>query len=312
MSLAVHLTVLSLLALLQFGSVTLEPTADLDATLPELATAIPMTTLGPTAQVTVGEEKPDGRESGGRAAGMHSSEQSISTQPARIPSPFGEGVSLYEAILGSMNVPGRLGEVVGAIEESDDEDEGDGGDGGSGTGTGTGRGAGAGSGFFGTKATGLSVVYVVDASRSMNHPHASPAKTRFKRLKLELVKSIMSMPSDAEFFIIFFNDEAIPMPAATLQAASESNKRRYLSWMAEAKADRETDPRKALSIALKMRPDVIFFLTDGSFDRPVERDLLKLSQRRSTIHTFAFGTDAGNETMRAIAKANGGKYHYVP
>ena len=60
-----------------------------------------------------------------------------------------------------------------------------------GTGNGRGDGTGDGDGFFGiSPAVGQKIVYVVDKSRSMNHPHDSEAKTRFRRLKIELVNSI--------------------------------------------------------------------------------------------------------------------------
>lgn len=186
--------------------------------------------------------------------------------------------------------------------------------GGTGGGTGYGNGSGGivGGSFFGVAPKGQTVVYVVDASRSMNHPYAGDAKTRFRRLKIELVQSIGAMSPDMSFFVIFFNIDAIPMPASHPQAATPENKQRYGQWIAQAKADRETDPRRALQMAIRMRPDVIYFLTDGDFDRPIERELQKMAQRQTVIHTFAFGKEAGRDALRSLAKANGGKFFVIP
>src|SRR5690606_8639207 len=109
---------------------------------------------------------------------------------------------------------------------------------------------------------------VVDCSRSMNHPHPGPGKTRIGRVKLELVRSVHNLEPNQQFFIIFFNERAYPMPAERLIEASDSSKLRYLRWMAGARADGQTDPSQALAMALRLQPDLIYFLTDGDF-KPV-------------------------------------------
>jgi hypothetical protein len=178
--------------------------------------------------------------------------------------------------------------------------------------TGAGDGTGHGDGFFGISEPGQRFVYVVDCSLSMNHPHASVSKTRFRRLKLELVKSIGKMEPTQEFFIIFFNQQAVPMPARALQLASPQNKQRYLEWAAKIRADGDTDPRVAISLAIRLRPDVIYFLTDGSFEPKAKRALQKLSQQRVTIHTFAMGNREGEQILRQIAQRNNGKFYFIP
>lgn len=179
-------------------------------------------------------------------------------------------------------------------------------------GAGSGAGEGDGEGFFGIKADGASFVFVVDGSRSMNHPHASPAKTRFKRLKLEIVKSVGEMRKEQNFFIIFFNDQAYPMPARSLQPATAASQKKYLYWMSELRADGQTDPEAALSLALRLKPEVIYFLTDGEFEYRVQRRLLQLKQQQTQIHTYVFGETKGEDVMQAIAAQNGGKYVFIP
>lgn len=183
---------------------------------------------------------------------------------------------------------------------------------GRGEGSGLGDAVGAGGGFFGQQPPGRSFVYVVDASLSMNHPHESEARTRFRRVQLELLRSIGNMTPDMRFFVIYFQDVPLPMPARSLQPAWPDIQQRMLQWAVQFRAGGNTDPREALQMALRLQPDVIYFLTDGSFDARTVRDLKKLSQRRVAIHTFAMGNPAGAPLLKAIAEANGGTYHFVP
>ena len=177
---------------------------------------------------------------------------------------------------------------------------------------GDGNGGSGGVGFFKVKDDVKSVVFVVDCSTSMRKAHASQWKTRFRRLQAELVHSISRMKDDQKFFIIFFNDEAIPMPARALQPAVPRVKRHYLRWMARQRPNGQTDPRTAMGIALRLQPDAIYFLTDGVFGFKIRQQLMKIRQSRVAIHTFAFGNAKAEFSMKAIAAANGGKYVFVP
>lgn len=170
---------------------------------------------------------------------------------------------------------------------------------GSGDGTGDGAGSDAGDAFFGLRPVGRRVVYVLDCSRSMNHPHDTEAKTRFKRMKVELIKSIQGMGPESEFYLIFFNDFAIPMPSRGLVQAAEQPKMKYLYWMQDLKAEGNTEPRLALQQALQLQPDILYFLTDGSFTYRVQQDLLSLRAGRTEIHTFAFDAPFTDSMRRA-------------
>lgn len=184
---------------------------------------------------------------------------------------------------------------------------------GHGGGTGAGEGAADGGEFFGLPAEGRRVVYVVDASRSMNHPHPGPMKTRFARVKLELVRSISGMRPEQEFFIVYFNDQAWPMPAPTMKVATASAREKYLRWAVEVKAAGQTDPEQALLAALSLRPDVIYFLTDGAF-KPKIVDVVRAANQRIgvMIHTIGFGDDGGELLLREIALQNRGSYQFIP
>ncbi len=183
-----------------------------------------------------------------------------------------------------------------------------------GIGHGRGDGVGQGTGFFGLKPSSTeSVVFVVDGSRSMNHPHDSPSKTRYRRLKLELIRSIYEMQPTQSFHVIFFHREAVPMPATTLISAAPRQRDPYLRWIAEQSAGGSpTDPLPALELALTLRPDVICFLTDGEFDTRIKRRLNTLKQQQTAIHTFAFGESFAEATLKQLAIQNRGEYRFVP
>lgn len=217
-----------------------------------------------------------------------------------------------------------------------------------GNGKGNGRAGGDGKSFFGLGVEGKSFVYVLDCSMSMNHPHDSEAKTRFRRLKMELMNSLSQLKPEQHFFIIFFNHEAIPMPADHLVSGAPENKQHFLAWVDQVPAIGDTDPTAALAMALRLHPDVIYFLTDGCFSGPANDVVRTIHQPRTAIHTFAFEPwltekqRAGLELMRkkkasaamqklgeatyrrmkevllaeqvlqGLAENNGGKYHVIP
>ncbi len=181
-----------------------------------------------------------------------------------------------------------------------------------GTGSGEGVGAGGGGGFFGRGFTGEKVVYVVDSSQSMNHPHPGVGKTRLGRVKLELINSIRALSPEKKFYIVFFNDGPIPMPSDRLMEANDATKLHYLRWMIHVPPDGQTDPALALLLALKLDPDTIYFLTDGDFRPTIVREVAVSNRRGVKIHTIGFTQDRGESLLRTIAKQNGGTYTYVP
>lgn len=228
----------------------------------------------------------------------------------------GENVTIEVASLSALETTGQL--PAAAVETQTVGLAGGQGQGatrgqGRGDGEGDSEGEASGGSFFGLEAEGRRVVYVVDASRSMNHPHPGPMKTRFGRVKLELVRSISAMTSQQEFFIIYFNDRAWPMPATGLKLAVPSVRQKYLRWAVEAKASGTTDPEQALLAALSLNPDVIYFLTDGAFQsRVVDRVRQANNRERVTIHTIGFGDDDGEILLKEIAFQNWGTYQFIP
>jgi hypothetical protein len=184
-------------------------------------------------------------------------------------------------------------------------------DAGTGQGLGDGVGDGSGSTFFGLTAPGKKFAFVVDCSGSMNRPFDGPGKTLLGRVKLEILKCVAQMTPEQQFYIVFFNDGAIPMPSDALAAATPEAKQRYLRWMAGAKGGGNTEPEAALLLALRLEPDVIYFLTDGVFKYRVVRHVNEMNRRNVTIHTVCFGGGDNERFMREIASQNHGTYQFV-
>jgi hypothetical protein len=164
--------------------------------------------------------------------------------------------------------------------------------------------------FFDLESAGMKVVYVLDRSESMQARHAE-ARNRLERVKAELTRSVGDLASDMQFFVIFFNHNALAMPAEKMQPATLENKRKYLEWCAKMKPGGATDPRDALQRALDLKPDVIYLLTDGDFSEDVVGVLQSQNSRGVPIHTICIGNTAGERQLKEIARQHSGVYKFV-
>jgi hypothetical protein len=81
-------------------------------------------------------------------------------------------------------------------------------------------------------------------------------------------------------------------------------------------ADGPTHHRPALEMALQMRPDVIFFLTDADEPQmsPDELQYIRRLNPGTVINTIEFSAgppSAGYNFLRQLATENGGQHGYV-
>lgn len=163
-------------------------------------------------------------------------------------------------------------------------------------------------GFFGTRAAAQSVIFIVDMSGSMEG-------NRFPRAQQELSRAVHQLHVTQKFYIFFFNAKTIPLyypaPSKELVAATPMIKRKTTRWIYERKPVGGTDPADALRRALEMRPDVIFFLTDGDF-APECRDIARqLNQHGTVIHTLALQNRDGVALLSGIAEDHKGTFRFV-
>lgn len=184
--------------------------------------------------------------------------------------------------------------------------------GGSGSGEAFGlSGGGAGTSFFGVSSSGTRFAYIVDKSGSMGeHSKMSVAKR-------ELSKSIQSLPDYAHFFVVMFSNRIMYPPFQEgWMKAKKSTVTRVIRWLNnEVDPGGGTEPRSAfhLVFALEVRPDVIFFLTDGEITNFTAEELAALNGRgkRVVINTIAFGDPSSQVLLKKIASQTGGVYRFV-
>jgi hypothetical protein len=163
--------------------------------------------------------------------------------------------------------------------------------------------------FFGLQQRADTVVFVVDMSGSMLDEH------RFNRAVVELVRALGGLAPTQKFFVFFFNATTHPMldmGSAQLLPATPDNQMKVVKWIKKLEPDADTNPEDALERALKLQPQVIYFLTDGEIPPTTPDTVKKLNHAHKTvIHTIAFGTEEGADMLKAIARNNGGKYQFV-
>jgi hypothetical protein len=215
--------------------------------------------------------------------------QIASTSPRALPGPATSG-------LGTLPGPGTGG----------------GGGTGGGSGGGIGRGTGPGTTFFNVSERAGSFAYVIDCSGSMQSRGALDIAKR------EMMASLLQLPPDAKFGIVFYNLRATVFTdsqgRATLMSATAANKERVRTLLTTISPDGGTDHMLALNTAFDLRPEVIFFLSDG--DLMTTRDAAELRAAAGRIRIqaveFGLGEDLRHQgPLQDLAKSTGGVYRYV-
>jgi hypothetical protein len=167
---------------------------------------------------------------------------------------------------------------------------------------------------FGLRSRGARFVYVFDRSASMEGGLLSAAKR-------ELIASLQELDGRHQFQIIFYNDRPSLMPAVHGNAprmafADEPGKRLAASFVGGVFADGGTSHLQALELALSLKPDVIFFLTDAEEPqmRAEELALVRRINRGTRINTIEFGAGpqkAAINFLQVLAAENAGQHAYV-
>ena len=185
---------------------------------------------------------------------------------------------------------------------------------------GSGRGtAGLGEGVtqvFGIPGEGTKFVYVFDRSYSMGGPAPRPLDAA----KAELIASLKSLDKIHQFQIIFYNDHPERFQERRqpnkLFFATDQNKREAERFVRGISALGGTQHEDALLLAIRLQPDVIFFLTDA--DKPIlwPGQLAKIKHRAAgiTINAieFSFGPPGeADNFLKQLARENGGRHGYV-
>lgn len=170
---------------------------------------------------------------------------------------------------------------------------------------------------FGAQGTGSSFVYVFDRSDSMNGFEGRPLAAS----KAELIRSLQALQPTHQFHIIFYNTEvtafnpsASPSPGVIF--ATDQNKALAAQFVRQVPASGGTRHMRPLSLALRLAPDVIFFLTDAGEPELSNAELQSLRKLNSgsVVHAIEFGAGpnpGGDNFLARLARQNDGQHVYV-
>jgi hypothetical protein len=170
--------------------------------------------------------------------------------------------------------------------------------------------------MFGVQAEGYKFVYVIDRSGSMG----GSGPTALKAAKAELLASLKDLEQTHQFQIVFYNEKPALFnptgdPHRTL-FATEQNKSLAERFIDTITAFDGTRHDEALMLAVKLHPDVIFWLTDADEPKLSGVDLTRISRLAAgiTIHAIEFGSGPQPESdnfLVQMARQTGGTHHYV-
>lgn len=175
---------------------------------------------------------------------------------------------------------------------------------------------------FGLSAEGERFVYVFDRSKSMNSTleiqragRTISSITPLEAAKAELLRSLDDLGRGQRFHILFYNSEVWMFdPGGSpdeLVSATPRHKYRALEFVQSVFGYGGTRHVRPLEVALRLKPDVIFLLTDGEEkddpNRAQLRKLKRLNNGRTKINVIQFCVRprTGGALVRLAAENDG-------
>ena len=173
--------------------------------------------------------------------------------------------------------------------------------------------------FFGTKSYGSKFVFVIDGSSSMMHG-------RWNRATRELMSTINQLDSNQQFLVLFYNTSTTVMfgmqpGQAALVPATPENIHKTKIWLGNQRPRGGTLPARTMKLALSLKPDAIYFLSDGELADDTMFSLKHWNSpkkdsrglfRKIPIHTVLLSSRFGFLTMKTIADQNNGIFTAIP
>jgi len=170
--------------------------------------------------------------------------------------------------------------------------------------------------LLGIEGKGTKFVYVFDHSGSMGVPGNRP----LDRAKKELLASIDGLNELQQFYIIFYNQDQkmfrIDSSGGRAIWANDHNKKLARQFVDSIAAEGGTRHAEAISLALRLHPDVIFQLTDGDPADDLAKDELERLGKLADgtiINVIQISSPEDNKDSRlmALAQHSGGKHIFV-
>ena len=157
--------------------------------------------------------------------------------------------------------------------------------------------------------------YLIDSSGSMAGPAMRYARSQLK-------SSLQQLNATQEFQVIFYNEHTrvmnLPPPArqtGKLYRATSTNISMASRFIDSVSPNIGTEHVVALRKALSFRPEVLFFLTDGTEPRLYAKDLDQIRKMNTgtRIHCIEFGKGPAINVvnwLKRLSDMNNGTYRY--
>lgn len=202
-----------------------------------------------------------------------------------------------------------------------------------------GGGTGTGMSFMGIESEGSRILLLFDVSGSVVNK-AEQIGVPFSKIREETIKVIETLPLNARFGLIQFVRNYKPF-REELVVATSGNKGAAKDWIKDQWSDsgmmassgkgvKSPSPNgieAVLDFAFSLQPDVIFLISDASFQRSpdnktvdhddIGKQIKKLQEKSGTMggvkfNFIGFGMkDGDHDTMRKIVRRNGGKLREI-
>ncbi|HSG69964.1 MAG TPA: hypothetical protein VLA12_06085, partial [Planctomycetaceae bacterium] len=157
-------------------------------------------------------------------------------------------------------------------------------------------------------------VYIIDCSGSMGEYDA------LEFAKAELMASLQGLNPAQKFHVIFYNEQLkeldINKRPGEPVSATDVNRNLTKRFIGTVRPRMGTRHVPALTRALAIKPDVIFFLTDAQEPKLEAAELdeiKKMNRGGARIHCIEFGirNDLGLDNfLKKLARQNGGTHGY--
>lgn len=169
--------------------------------------------------------------------------------------------------------------------------------------------------FFGLRAEGKVIVFIIDVSGSMYEKTGT--STRMARVFHELEQTVWSLGPDQKFDIVLFATTAVPLASSPINA-TEENKQRASDWLnSDVDCGGTTNMGEGLALALAMKPEMILLLTDGEADSSPESiksqvDLLRKkfcpAARICSVGFYLEANSVPEQLLRDLSGSTDGEY----
>jgi hypothetical protein len=169
--------------------------------------------------------------------------------------------------------------------------------------------------FGAPPAEGHSFVFVIDRSASMGAGGLGAIGAAAKELEAQLG----SLSGDQLFQVVAYNQSAVYFSGRELVPATEGNKQALVAYVRNLADFGQTEHERGLVAALRLKPEVIYLLTDGG-DPHLKPGQLKYVREqageRTTIHCLHFGTGSEDAIppdhfLRRLAAETRGSYAFI-